>query len=73
MLGESCDIVGDEYVGGGRGEDSTALGGRNAVTAGVDGATLFIPNYWPYVRLNTELSGGMAPASPQVPIPSFDR
>ena len=44
MLGESHDIVGEEDVGGGRDEDSTALGGRNAATAGVSGATLFVPN-----------------------------
>ena len=73
MLGESCDIVGEEDVGGGRDEDLTAVGGRNAATAGVAGATFFVPNDWLYGRLDTVLSGGMAPASPQAPIPSFDK
>ena len=73
MLGEIRDIVGEEDVGGWRDEDSTAVGGRNAATAGVAGATLFVPNDWPYGRLDTESSGGMAPASPQASIPAFDR
>ena len=60
-------------MGGGRDEDSTAVGGRNAATAGVAGATSCVPNDWPYGRLDTESSGGMAPASPQAPPPSFDR
>ena len=73
MLGESRDIIGEEDVGGGRDEDSTAIGGMNAATSDVAGATLFVPNDWPYGRLDTKLSGGMAPESPQAPIPSFDR
>ena len=73
MLDESHDIVGDEKVGGGRDEDSTAVGERNVATAGVAGATSYFPNYWPYGRLDTEPSGGMAPASPRAPSPSFDR
>ena len=60
-------------MGEGRDEDSTAVGGRNAATAGVAGATLFFPNYWPYGRLDTEFSGGMAPAYPQAPPLSFER
>ena len=50
MLDESRDIVGEEEVGGGRDEDSTAVGGRNVATAGVLGATSCIPNYLPYGR-----------------------
>ena len=60
-------------MGGGRDEDSAAVGGRNAATAGVSGATSCVPNYWPHGRLDTESSGGIAPASPQAPPPSFDR
>ena len=60
-------------MGGGRDEDSTAVGGRNAATAGVAGATSCVPNDWPYGRLDTESSGGMAPASPQALPLSFDR
>ena len=60
-------------MGGGRDEDSTAIGGKNAATAGVAGATSCVPNDWPYGRLDTESSGRMAPASPQAPPPSFDR
>ena len=67
MLDESRDIVGEEEVSGGRDEDSTAVGGRNGATAGVAGAILCVPNDWPYGRLDTESSGGMAPASPQSP------
>ena len=73
MLDESRDIVGEEEVGWGRDEDSTAVGGRNAPTVGFSGATSCVPNDWLYGRLDTELSGGMAPASPQAPSPSFDR
>ena len=73
MLGKSRDILGEEGVGWGGDEDSTAVGGRNAATAGVAGAILFIPNDWPYDRLDTESSGGMAPAFPQSPIPCFGR
>ena len=54
MLGKSRDILGEEDVGWGRDEDSTAVGGRNAATAGVARAILFIPNDWPYGRLETE-------------------
>ena len=72
MLGKSRDVLGEEEVGGGRDEDSTAIGGKNAVTASVAGANSCIPNDWPYGRLDTESSGGMAPASPQPPPPSFD-
>ena len=60
-------------MGGGRDEDSTAIGEKNAATAGVDGATSCVPNDWPYGRLDTEPSRGMAPAFPQAPPPSFDR
>ena len=73
MIKKSYDIVGEEKVGGGRYEYSTAVGGRNAATSGVVGVTSFVPNYWPYGRLDTELSGGMAPASSQAQPPSFDR
>ena len=44
MLDKSRDIVGEEEVGGRRDEDSTALGERNADTAGVAGATLCVTN-----------------------------
>ena len=60
-------------MGGGRYEDSTSLGGRDTATVGVSGATLCVPNDCTYVRLDTELSGGMAHASPQAPPPYFDR
>ena len=73
MLEEYSEILWDLEVGGGRDEDSTAVGGRNAATAGVAGATLFVPNDWPYGRLDTKSSGGMAPAFPQESIPSFSR
>ena len=65
--------VGEEKVGGGRDEDSTAIGGKNSATDGVDGSTLCLPIGWTYGRLDTESSGGMAPASPQAPPPSFDK
>ena len=42
-------------------------------TAGVAGVTSCVPNDCLYGRLDTETSGGMAPASPQTPPPSFDR
>ena len=58
---------------GGRDEDSTAVGGRNAATSGIYGATLCVLNYCPYIQLDTELSVGMASESPQAPPPSFDR
>ena len=73
MLGKSRNIIGEEEVGGGRDEDLTAIGGENAATAGVDGATSCVPNDWLYRRLDTDLSGGMAHVSPQAPPPSFDR
>ena len=60
-------------MGGGRDEDSTALGGGNADTAGVAGANLCVPKFFPYGWLDTESSGRMAPTSPQAPSPSFDR
>ena len=60
-------------MGRGRYEDSTDVGERNAATAGFDGATMCIPNDWPYGRLETDSSVGMAPASPQAPPPSFYR
>ena len=66
-------MVVEEDVGGGIDEDSTAVGGRNAATADVAGTTFFVPNDCPYGRLDTDSSGGMAPASPQESIPSFDR
>ena len=73
MLGKSRDILGEEDVGWGRDEDSTAVGGRNAATAGVASTTLCVPIDWSYVRLDTESSGGMAPASHQAPLLSFFR
>ena len=72
MLGESRDVVGEEVVGGGRDEDSTSIGGKNAATAGVSSATSCVPNDWTYGRLDTELSGGMVTEYPQAPPPSFD-
>ena len=45
MLGEYRDIVGEEEVGGGRDEGLTAIGGKNAATTGVAGATSCVPNY----------------------------
>ena len=73
MLGKSHNLVGEEEVGGGRDEYSTAVGGRNAATAGVAGATLCVPNDFLYGRLDTELSRGMVPESPQAHPPSFER
>ena len=66
-------ILGEEEVGGRRVEDSTAVGGRIAATAGVAGATSCVPNDWPYVWLDLESSGGMVTESPQAPPPSFYR
>ena len=60
-------------MGGGRYDDSAAIGGKNTATAGVAGATSCVPNNWLYGQLDTYLSGGMAHASPQAPPPSFDR
>ena len=73
MLDEYRDIVGEEEVRGGRDEDSTAVGGRNAATSGVAGATSCVPKIFPYGWLDTYLSGGMAPASHQAPLLSFFR
>ena len=73
MLDESHEIVGDEEVGGGRDEDSIAVGGRNADTDGDLIATLCVPNNFLYGRLDTEPSGGMAPAYSLAPQPSLDR
>ena len=73
MLDESSDIVGEEEVGGGRDEYSIAVGGMNAASASVAGDTYCVPKNWPYGRLDTDLSGGMAPASNQAPPLSFDR
>ena len=44
MLNELRGIVGEEEVGGGRDDDSAAVGERNADTAGVAGVTLCIFN-----------------------------
>ena len=44
MMDKYRDILGEEEVGGGRDEDSTAVGGRNTATAGVAGATSCVPN-----------------------------
>ena len=60
-------------MGGGVDEDFTAVVGMNVDTTGVVGTTLCVTNNFPYVRLDTESSGGMAPASTQAPPPSFDR
>ena len=69
MLDKYRNIAGEEEVGGGRDEDSTAVGGRTVATAGVYGATSYVPNDWPYGLLDTESSGGMAPESHQAPPP----
>ena len=71
MLGKSHDIVGEEEVGGGRDDYLTAVGGKNADTAGVAGATSCVYNYCLYGPLDIESSGGMAPAYPQAPSTSF--
>ena len=60
-------------MGGGRDEDLTAVVHKNADTAGVAGATSCVPNNFLYGGLETESSGGMAPASPQAPLTSLDR
>ena len=72
MLDKSRDIVVEEEVVGGRYEYSKALGGGDAATDGVAGTTAYVPNNFPYVRLDTELSGGMVTEYPQAPPPSFD-
>ena len=46
-------MVVEEEVGEGVDEDSTAVGGRNAATSDVAGATSCIPNDWLYVQLDT--------------------
>ena len=71
MLGKSHDIVGEEEVGGGRDDYLTAVGGKNADTAGVAGATSCVHNDCPYGRFNIKSSRGIAPASPQPPSTSF--
>ena len=38
MMGESCNVVGEEEVGGGRDEDSISMGGGDVATDGVSGA-----------------------------------
>ena len=73
MLGKYRDIVGKEEVGGGRDEDLTAVVHKNSDTAGVAGATSYVPNDFLYERLDIESSGGMAPASLQAPLTSLDR
>ena len=60
-------------MGGGRNENSTAVGGRNMATSGVAGATSCIPNDWLYGRLDTDSSGNMTPESTQAPPQFFDR
>ena len=64
ILDESRDILGEEKVGGGRNEDSTAIGGRNSATAGAAGSTFCVPNDWPHGWLDTESSGGMVSTYP---------
>ena len=54
MLGKSRNIIGEEEVGGGRDEDLTAVGVRNADTSGFAGATSCVPNNFPYGRLDTK-------------------
>ena len=44
MLGKSCDVVGEEEVGGGTDEDLTAIGGKIMATASVDSTTSCVPN-----------------------------
>ena len=72
MLEKSHDIVSEEDMGGGRDEYLTAVGGRNAATAGVAGATSCVHNNCPYGWLDTEFSGEMTPESPQAAPPYFD-
>ena len=55
-LEESRDIVREKEVGGGRDEDSTAVGRRNVATADVARSTLCVSNDWTYGRLDTESS-----------------
>ena len=71
MLGKFHDILREDKVGGGRDDYLTAVGGKNADTAGVAGATSCVHNYCPYGRLDIDSSGGMAPAYPQAPSTSF--
>ena len=71
MLVKSHDIVAKEEVGGGRDDYLTAVGGKNADTAGVAGATSCVYKYCVYGLLDIKLSGGMAPAYPQAPSTSF--
>ena len=67
MLGKSRNIVGKEEVCGGRDEDLTTVGHKNADTAGVAGATSCVPNDFLYGRLDIESSVGMETASTQDP------
>ena len=60
-------------MGGERYEYFVAVGVRNVDTSSVAGATSYVPNNFPYGRLNIDSSGGMAPESPQTPSPYFDR
>ena len=71
MLDEYRDVAGEEEMGGGRDDYLTAVGEKNADTAGVAGATSCVHNDCPYGRLDIESSGGMAPAYPQAPSTSF--
>ena len=71
MLGKPHNLVGEKEVGGGRDDYLTAVGGRNADTAGVAGATSCVPNNCLCGRLNIYSSGVMSPASPQAPSTSF--
>ena len=73
MLDESHNIIGEEEVGERRYEDSTDVGGKNAATTGVAGATSCVRNNWPYGRLDKDSPGEMAPAYPQAPPLSFER
>ena len=59
MLGKSHNIVGEEEVCGRRYDYLTAVGGINADTAGVAGATSCVHNYCSYGRFDIESSGGM--------------
>ena len=72
MLVKSRDIVGKEDVGGGRYEDLTNVGHKNADTAGVSGSTSCVPNNFLYGWLDIDTSGGMTPASPQAPSQFFE-
>ena len=66
------NILGEDDVEGERDKDSTVVGGRNTATVYVADATSCVPNNCLYGQLYTYSSGGMAPASPQAPPPSYD-